>query len=157
MNDITLAPNEMTTAALVGASRALESKTRGLKDRHGFSGGCWETQIEGAAGEMAAAKAMGLYWDGSVNAFRKPDLPGIQVRTRSQHGYDLIVRPDDSPDDLYVLVTGKMPEYQIHGWIRGSDAMQDRWLKEHGDRPPAYFVPQDALQPIETLPPRETV
>jgi hypothetical protein len=156
MNEFTPALNEMTTAAWVGAIRALESKTRGLKDSHGFSEDCWDLQIEGAGGELAVAKALNVYWDGSVNTLRAPDLSGIQVRTRSQRDYDLIVWPDDSPDDLYVLVTGQMPEYRIHGWIRGSDAMQDRWLKEHGDRPPAYFVPQDALQPIETLLHRET-
>lgn len=156
MNEITPALNKMIIARWVGAIRALESKTRGLKDRHGMSWDCLDAQIEGAVGELAVAKALNVYWNGSVNTLRALDLSGIQVRTHSQRDYDLIVWPDDSPDDLYVLVTGKMPEYRIHGWIRGSDAMQDHWLKEHGDRPPAYVVPQDALQPIETLLRRET-
>lgn len=149
--DVTLTAHEMATAAWVGVRRQVESKRKGLQDKHGFSGDGWGMHIEGAGGEMALAKYLGVYWDGSVNTFKRDDLPGIQVRTRSSHGYELLVRPADSKDEVFVLVTGQMPSYRIRGWIRGADAMRLEWLKAHGGRPPAFFVPHGALKPMEAL------
>jgi hypothetical protein len=150
--DVTLSLHEMATARDVGGRRQLASLGKGLSDRHGFQGDPWDVHIEGAGAEMAVAKQLNIYWEGSVNTFKSPDLPGIQVRRRSLPHYELLVRPCDSKDEVYVLVTGKMPQYRIHGWIRGSDAMQERWLKGHGGRPPAYFVPHSSLAPMEDLP-----
>lgn len=149
--NITLAPHEMAIAAWVGVRRNIESRRRGLPDKHGLSGEGWNEHIEGAGGELAVAKMLNLYWDGSINTFKRADLAGVQVRTRSHHGYDLLVRPDDSPEDAFVHVTGRMPHYRIHGWMTGAEAMQDRWMAHHGDRPAAYFVPRSELRPIQTL------
>ena len=151
MVEITLQPHEIATAAWVGVRRHIASKQRGLRDKHGFTGDGYGIHVEGAGGEMAAAKALNMYWDGSVNVFKRPDLTGIQVRTRSSHDYELIVRHDDNPDDTFVLVTGQMPNYRVHGWVRGRDAMQKALLKTHGNRPAAYFVPQFMLHPIDHM------
>ena len=148
---VTLSAHEMATAAWVGVRRQVEAKRKGLPDKHGFDGDGWGSHIEGAGGEMALAKAMGVYWDGSVNTFKRDDLPGIQVRTRSRHDYELLVRRTDSDTEVFVLVTGQMPEYRIHGWIRGGDAKQRRWSRSHGGRPPAYFIPQSELKPMEAI------
>lgn len=139
-------------ASEIGRLRHLVSVKRGLLDQHGFTGDGWAEHIEGACGELAVAKALGRYWDGSVNTFEQPDLPGLQVRTRSQTYYDLIVRPADSDDDLFVLVTGRCPRYVVRGWIKGADAKQEQWLQTHGNRPGAYFVPQSALHEMSKLP-----
>lgn len=149
--NVTLASHEMATAAWVGVRRQVEARRKGLPDKHGFDGDGWGSHIEGAGGEMAVAKALNRYWDGSVNTFRAPDLPGMQVRTRSRHDFELLVRPNDSRDEVFVLVTGQMPNYTVHGWIRGHEAMRDEWSKQHGGRPPAYFVPHEALHPIDNL------
>lgn len=101
---------------------------------------------------MAVAKLMGIYWPGSVNTFKAHDLPGLEVRTRSEHAYELIVREDDDPDTLFVLVTGKCPEYYVRGFIKGSDAFsRPQWLRDHGGREPAYFIPHASLSPTELL------
>jgi hypothetical protein len=80
--------------------------------------------IEGAGGEVAAAKALGRRRDGQVNTEKEGGVVGhIQVRTRSR--YDgLFVRPNDRDDDMLVLVTGVYPTYRVCGWIRGADAKQ---------------------------------
>jgi len=45
-----------------------------------------------------------------------------------------------------------MPDYEIKGWIRGIDAKRAEWLFNPGDqKPPAYFIPQDALIHISEL------
>lgn len=144
---VTLDWSELELAAAVGLRRQLSSLRDQREDKHGFSGPGWTIHIEGACGELAVAKALGRYWNGSVDNFRGPDLVGfLQIRTRSNAYYDLIVRPDDADQDVYILVTGRAPEFEVHGWIRGRDAKQEMWLRTYGDRPPAYFVPQSALQ-----------
>lgn len=146
---VTLLWYEMQQAASVGVSRQVESLRKGLKDAHGFTGSGWDCHIEGAAGELAFAKAMGFYFSGSVNEFGKADIgTRIQVRTRSSHTNDLIVRDGDKDDDIFVLVTGKAPDFLVQGWTHGKTAKQAKYKKSHGGRAEAYFVPQYALRPF---------
>lgn len=149
---VTLNWYEAAMASDIGRMRQLSSVKSGLGDAHGFDGGGWTEHIEGACGELALAKHLGVYWDGSVNTFHRDDLPGIQVRTRSRHDYDLIVRDADSDDDIFVLITGRCPTYTIRGWILGRDAKKWDFRVAHGNRPPAYFVPQGSLQCLSNLP-----
>ncbi len=148
---VTLSPYELSMAAQVGSRRQIEALTKGLPDKHGFGGeDGWTVHIEGACGEMAVASALGRYWSGSVNTFKSGgDVGTVQVRTRSRHDYDLIVRRDDRDNDIFILVTGLAPRFEVRGWIRGADARRSEWLRTHGNRPAAYFVPQTALMPIK--------
>ena len=148
---IKLQPYEWAMAASVGMRRNMSAIADGRPDQHGFIGEGWGVHIEGACGEMAVAKALGVYWDGSVNTFKGPDVGSIQVRTRSEDYYGLLVRAKDADDDVFVLVTGRSPEFVIRGWLRGSEAKREEWLSSHGGRPPAYFVPQERLRPIGEL------
>jgi len=149
---ITLTSYEVGSGVRVGGLRHYQSVLRGIPDKSqsGPEGG-WSYDIEGALGEIAAAKALNLYWSGSVNSFGACDLSGIQVRTRSKAYYDLIVRPNDTENCIWVLVTGAAGTYDVAGWLRGSEAKQQQWFKTPNDRQPAYFIPQSALQPIQTL------
>ena len=152
MNDITLSWFEAAMASDVGRMRQLAALKKGMRDQHGYDGLGWTEHIEGACGEMCVAKHLGVYWDGSVNTFKGDDLPGgAQVRTRSRHDYELIIRPNDDPNAAYILVTGKCPKYKIRGWIFAEDGRKDEWWKAYGGRPPAHFVPHDALRPIHEL------
>lgn len=148
---VELSWHEVAMASEIGRLRQLSAVKNGLTDRHGYDGVGWTEHIEGACGEMAVAKALNIYWNGSVDTFSAHDLPGLQVRTRSKHDYELIVRKGDSDEACWVLVTGKAPRYLVHGWIRGRDAKQAKWWEAHGGRPAAYFVPQCSLRPISTL------
>ena len=149
--EVRLSWHESAMASDVGRLRQLAAIKAGLMDRHGYAGNGWAEHIEGAMGELVVAKVLDIYWDGSVNTFSRSDLPGIEVRTRSKGDYELIVRPHDSDESVFVLVTGKCPIYVVRGWIKGRDAKRPEWLKEHGSRPPAHFVPQEALKPVEAL------
>jgi len=145
--DVKLEPFELVLAASSGTMRNVSAIKKGLANQSGLPDGkdC-QVHCEGACGELALAKCFGVYWNGSINTFKRGgDVLGWEVRTRSQHDYDLIVRPRDNPDSIYWLVTGTAPSYRIHGWIKGSDAKQDGWMKTHGGRAPAYFAPQSAL------------
>jgi hypothetical protein len=150
---VTLTWHEAAMASEVGRLRQLAAIRAGRPDRHGFSGLGWDAHVEGACGELSVAKVLGRYWDGSVDTFKSPDLPGgVQVRTRSKHDWELLIRPCDPREAVYVLVTGRCPSYRVHGWIQGSEAMRQEWLANHAGRPPAYFIPQEALLPLTTLP-----
>lgn len=143
-------------ASEVGRLRHLAAIKAGRRDQHGFEGDGWSVHIEGACGECAVAKALGLYWNGSINTFKADDIPGAQIRTRSRHDWQLYVRPHESNQAAWILVTGRCPNYQIHGWLYGHEAKQEQWLCDHGGRPPAYFVPNSELRLITDLPLRST-
>jgi len=145
--------HEAAMASHVGWMRQLSAIKSGLVDRHGYDGEGWSEHIEGACGELAVAKLLGVFWDGSVNTWKANDLPGIQVRTRSKHGYDLLLRDDDADEARWVLVTGRCPAYVVHGWISGADAKRPEYLQAYGGRPPAFFVPSSRLRPIDELRP----
>lgn len=149
---ISLSWNEVSIAARVGTMRHCEALRAGKKDSFGFKGDGWGQHIEGACGEMAVAKACGVYWLPTVNTYKTgADVASWQVRTRSAPGYELLVRPSDPDDAPFVLARGRCPDYQVVGWIMGRDAKRPEWLQTHGGRPPAYFVPDAALRHIETL------
>jgi hypothetical protein len=138
---------ELDMAAGVGLRRQLAAVKRGSQDRHGADPeDGWRIHIEGACGELAAAKFLGRYWNGSVDTFQSiPDLGAVEIRTRSRHDYDLLIRKDNPTDRVYVHVTGRAPRFRVRGWIRGTEAQREEWWKNHGNREWAWFVPADAL------------
>jgi len=149
---IRLAWYEVFMAATVGIKRQVEALKEQRPDRHGFKGLGWDVHVEGAVGELAAAKAMNRFWSGSINTFKDGgDVGTIQVRTRSKEHYELIVRQDDADEDCFVLVVGTAPNYDVKGWILGRDAKQEQWSQTHGNRPAAFFVPQLELRDIAEL------
>lgn len=155
MIEITLSFHEMYMAAAVGTMRRIVSLKQGHKHKYGNDGStAWDDHIEGACGECAFAKAVDKHWDGSINRFQHGGDVGnnYQVRTLKLHYYDLLVRPQDHDDKPYVLVTGRSGTYQVHGWIYGRDAKQEKWKDDKGGRAPAYWVPQSNLKPLDTLP-----
>lgn len=152
MIEVSLSPSEQFQAAHIGCQRHLAALQAGLTDKHAAKT-CtdpWALHIEGAAGELAFAKATNRYWPATVNNFHDPDLMnGVQVRTRSSHSHDLIVREGDSDLHTFVLVTGRMPVYRVHGWIKGRDAKQLRFWNNPGGHGPAFFIPQGHLTEID--------
>lgn len=150
--EVKLTATELMSAALIGVMRHVSSLNKGRQDAHGLETEGWTEHIEGACGEMALSKAMNAYYPGTINTFKKADVGDkIQVKTRSNHEWDLLVRKNDDISHVYVLVTGKAPHYVVRGWMGGSEAKQEQWLQTYGGRPPAYFVPQEFLYGIESL------
>lgn len=74
----------------------------------------------------------------------EPDLgQGTEVRhTCRDHG-GLIVRPKDSPERVYLLVTGSLPRYRVVGHLAGEKAMRDEFRRDD-----MWLVPQNRLRPI---------
>jgi hypothetical protein len=112
----------------------------------------WSNHIEGACGELAVAKLLNIYWPASVDTFLEvPDVGCLEVRTRRQDTYDLLVRDQDSDDRIYVHVTGVIPVFTVWGWMWGGEAKHDRWKRSYAERPDAYFIPSKHLKPMRKL------
>ena len=133
------------------------NEAKGLRGRNK---GAWrgdkalEIHLLGAAGEVAVASYLGLkeHLFKEIEAKRgSDDLPGIDVKTRSKHKYDLIVQRNENPEKKFVLVTIEGQKTLIHGWCWGREAMQERYWADPARGRPAYFVPKVALHSMGSL------
>ncbi len=143
---------QVAMAAGVGVWRHSAALQAGRKDRREeLEEKGWLIHIEGAIGEYAAALAIGVPWEATVNTFKRVgDLGSVEVRTRSKDWHELQVRPDDPLDRPYVLVTGTPPIYTVRGWVWGHEAEEKGRKLDPGDKGmPAWFVPQEGLRPID--------
>lgn len=142
---------EITYAVQVGLARHLAAIQQGNQDRYGAQGDSFaeglQKHLDGAGAELAAAKALNRHWNASVNTYRNGSDIGenIEVRLRREPHYDLIVRDSDHDARYFVLVLGRLPQYHVVGFIKGSDAKRPEWRQNYGGFGEAYFVPQSAL------------
>ena len=117
-------------------------------------GGLWNNSIEGALGEFAVAKFLGLYPSG-ITSYKSTDVgEHYEVRTRPQKSYELFVKKKDKPDKYYILVQGSFGDYTLMGWITGFEVFNHpEWFHNHnGKLSYSYWVPHEFLHSIETLP-----
>lgn len=118
----------------------------------------WDRDVEATAAEMVVAKALGKYYEPTVNNLHGTDTCGLQVRhTRIPSG-QLIVRDKDKDSDIFVLVTGESGRYEVRGWMEGREAKSEKYLRRPEQLPgiaargiPAYFVPQSDLRPLSEI------
>ncbi len=152
---------EMSNALQVGGSRLIEQHRQAAEGTTTFnstmSPNKWQVNIEGAMGEVAVAKFLRTYWEGSVNEYAAADVGGfVEVRTCSFDDGWLWVWPKDDDDRLVVLVVGRSPVFTVIGWIRAGDAkIESNW--QHKDAPNnrrnarCWFVPPDDLKDARVL------
>ena len=140
-----------------GIRRQGVNEAKGLRGRNG---GAWkgskalDIHMLGAAGEVAVASYLGMkeHLFKEAEARRgSDDLPGIDVKTRSKHQYDLIVQKNEDACKKFVLVTIESQKTFLHGWCYGHEAMKEEFWADPARGRPAYFVPKEALSPMETL------
>jgi hypothetical protein len=151
---VVLTTMEARIAALVGAERRITALANGGKDRPGIKPeSVWTIDIEGAGAELAFAKLMGWYWDGSVGVFHdQADVRHVNVRRQVLHNWDMAVRPHDR-EGVYVLVTGCLPRYRVHGWAAWPDAWPRSYEAAYDrGKAPARYIRQADLRPLADLP-----
>lgn len=150
---ITLSKSEMFHAAQAGMMRRLSAINAGRDDRYGRPAhDLWGMDVEAAGAELAFAKSAGLYWQ--PVASNPAELPGdvgrYQVRHTHRPNGRLIVHPADPNEAVFVLVIGRLPEYRVVGGLTGRQCKREEWWVR-GDGRPAFFVPQEALVPVERV------
>lgn len=155
---VTISPDEWSLCVQVANARQVSSIKKKGRDSVNKKDGWLEEfnkHIIGCVGELAVAKVIGVSWTGSVDTFKtESDLSGnIQVRHRSNPVWDLIVRTNDSDDDIFVLSRGMPPgAVEVAGWITGEAAKRTEWLRDYGGYGrPSYFVDCAHLKPMEEL------
>ena len=143
---------ELSIAKMVGMERYNESVAQRLTNSYGSSLDPKvriQRDISGASGEMAAAKAFGLYWPAGVNTYHSPDFgQNVQIRTGSEDFHSLIVRSNDSSNEIYIFVIDHAPKFSLMGWMFGHEAKKDCYLRAAAKRPASWFVPQLDLHDI---------
>lgn len=155
MIGVRLTRPQLFFGAQIGVMRHMSALFDASSNGYGLDPDCdgWGLHIEGACGEQAAARSTGRWWPASNRTYKRDcDVLGFEVRTRSSHFYDLIIRPNDPDNRVFVLVTGRAPDFCVRGWIYARDGKLAEYERQHANRAAAYFVPQSALHPIETLP-----
>jgi len=108
---------EAEVAVLVGSSRnksALKKESRDVYPSNPVMS--WGQHVEAAGAEMAVAKYLGLYWDGSVDTYRSGsgDLPYTNIDVK--HSQDGKWKVKDRDDGELILVKGVMPTYTIEAY-----------------------------------------
>jgi len=111
--------------------------------------------LYGAAGEMAVASYLGLkkfLYEEVTPRRGSYDLPpNIDVKAAMQHRFNLILKVEDNPDFIYVLVTFQNKECIIHGWIEGKMGKKEYNYTEGITRRPSYIVQKGLLRPMVEL------
>jgi hypothetical protein len=165
MNLITLDAQEFFLGAQLGVMRNCASILNGGTDKNGLAPkDRWWTAIEGACGEIAFARAYGLFWHGGLNQRAddlRYDVAGYDVKTMSSFSYLLRIRPDEAAKPIwYGMVRGVAPRFEVHGCYWGRDALEHpEWLSDlqpvghpattqPKKRPPAYLIPMSELRPV---------
>ena len=150
--DVSLTPSEMMQAAHVGIMRQVQNLKCDRRPAYGAGDdNDWQYHIEGALGEFAFAKLAGIFWNGNLGQLDLSDVANYEVRTRSRSHYDLILHPKDDDTKVFILLTGRNGRYRVHGWIRGADGKRDVYWRDPAKGRPAFFVPQSALNGMDTL------
>lgn len=154
MTIITLTWTEMMVASYVGSARNVQSLKQNWEPAAGVgTSNTWTPNVEGAAGEMAVAKALGVYWQPIVGNNLADDVGPYQVRTNiSRKHDDLCLRPKDRADRIYISVLSFAPEFHILGWIDGESGKDQKWYRDGTiGRPKCFYVPKDALRAMRDL------
>ena len=153
----TFTEEERRIAMEEGMRRQRVNEEKGLRGRNRgprFGQKALDVHLLGAAGEMAVASYLGLKQElyKEVEAKRgSDDLPGIDVKTRSKHSYDLIVQRQEDPKKKFVLVTIQDQKTLIWGWCYGEEAMREEYWADPARGRPAYFVGKEVLKSMHLL------
>ena len=137
--------------------RQAVNEKRKLRGRNGApsrGGGSLGLHLLGATGELVVARILSvdhLLFADNVPRRGSSDLANIEVKTRSNHKYDLLIQLDDDRHKSFVLVTMAEERIFVHGWIPGDEAMEEKRIREYAQGRPCYAVPQEALRPIGEL------
>jgi hypothetical protein len=154
---VRLTETQVALAEVVGKARQMAATARGLKDAHGLDPReGLRRHIQGAAGEVAVAVTLNIFWDGNIGGeFRTRDVGPYDVKTTARDDGDLTLYRVDRPDRIHLLVTGGIPVLRLAGWIHGVEALrEERWIKPDWARAFAYRTPQAELFPWPPPPDR---
>lgn len=137
-----LTATELQCAGVVAQARLDQAINEGREDTMGKHS--LRSHQFGAAGEMAFAKALGIYWEASCGTFKtRLDVGTWEVRTRSYGHGELFIRKNDAPSRQFALVCYEveMRLWRVVGWFPAISIVPEWWDEAKG----WYAVPRVAL------------
>lgn len=153
---ITLNNIEQRVSKAIAKARYKNARDKNVTDKKIGDQSNWETDLEGIGSEIAAAKAFNVYPDLEVGHIPTADLviDGYTIDIKSTKyatGHLLATKTKlDRQCDVYVLVVGTFPNYELKGWCSKSDLFKPENLKDLG-MGEGYALPQDKLKDINRL------
>jgi hypothetical protein len=157
---ITLTAGEYGAAIRAASARQWDAVRAGYdhtKNLNNSLDSTWGWHIVGALGEVAVAKALGIYWGGESRTLKDADLAvgdtPVQVRASTKYR-GLRIRRNDRDDHLYIACTMLKPwtDWELLGWMRGGDAKRPEWNRPADNLGgESWFVPADDLRCMEDL------
>lgn len=114
------------------------------------------SDLHAAGSELVAARFTDREWTMTTLPGRdRPDvLPDIEVRWSRRAAGDLAVYANDHLERRFVLVVGELPEYDVVGWIGGTEALRIRDTVEgiwRDDERGGWYVPRRFLLDADEL------
>lgn len=108
--------------------------------------------LNGVGGEIAAAKALNVYPDFDISPRAKgcdlvsPLGKSVDVKTTTYRTGRLIsiISKEQCDCDIYVLVIGELPDYDVVGWCTAEEFIKPENVKDIGHGP-TYVLDQSAL------------
>jgi hypothetical protein len=146
---VTLGGADYELARQLGSARTAEAQDAKRPGRAGCPPNNLEQDIDGAAAEIAFARAIGVAPSLASGPSPEADVAGFHVRSTARPIGKLIVRPGDPEDNVYVLVVGSGREWRVIGCAVGREAMRPEFWYEENRRPGCYMLPQDRLRPLQ--------
>jgi hypothetical protein len=149
----------------VGRDRAIWCLYREAQHRHGAGWKeFWPYNINGALGEGMAALVTGAKWHRNVRYIQgMPDIGEYEVRTnaamRPYPYHDTYLHETDTDERPFIGVRmhERPDQFEIMGWIWGYEGKLTRFWRTPENGRACYFVPREALLPIELLPSEDEV
>jgi len=141
-------------AGQVGVCRQVQNLKRKCKTTYGADSvrSAWQYHVDGALGELAFSKWKGMFYDGAIGDYSAKDVGQYQIRTTTWPKGKLLLHDRDLDDDIFVLALAHdCPTIYLAGWIPCSEGKIKQYWEEKTGRP-AYFVPQESLNPMDELP-----
>lgn len=119
-----------------------------------------EIDKQGAAAEMAVAKALGRAWDGKffeIGEWYKwrevgNDVSGLEIRSTKHKNGRLILHPRDKDYAPFILVVQNKDDFELVGWLYAFEGKKQEYWKDVGYGRPCYYAPQEILRDITTIP-----
>jgi hypothetical protein len=139
--NIYLNKTEQSLAINIAKGRYENARSKGKPDLKIGNQSNWQTDLEGIGGEIAVCKLFGVYPDTETELTELPKHDLVTKKgntcdvktTKYKNGKLLAARTKKLNDvDIYVLVVGQFPEYNVIGWAYSHELIKDENLTNLG-------------------------
>jgi hypothetical protein len=150
---ITLTEVEQQLAEFISEAKQSLSERSGFIDKKMDTRSAKEIQRQGFGAELAVCKLLGVYPDLSPH-YSDYDFTWngktVDVKSRRPDNAALIIpgHQKNKQKDLYILVTGEFPEYDVKAFVEKERVFLDKNIKQIWGKD-KYIVEQDEMTSME--------